>query len=71
MLINLGEELIPASDQAALALVANKLELILGPAVLDAEEEVLQDEFTSCFSEDLTNHLLVLDEVCLPEVAEG
>ena len=71
MLINLLKELVPAFDQPTFVLISDELKLVFGPTVLDASDELLEDQLTPCLIQDSCHDLLVLNKIGLPEIVEN
>jgi len=71
VLINLGEEVIPAFDQPTFVLISDELKLVFGPTVLDASDELLEDQLAPRLIQDSCHDLVVLDKISLPEIVEN
>lgn len=71
MFINLGEEIIPTSDQSALVLVSNQFEITFGPSLLDSSEELFKNQFSTSLSHDCIHFDSVFDEIGLPKIVKS
>mmetsp|Transcript_10644 Transcript_10644/g.10731 ORF Transcript_10644/g.10731 Transcript_10644/m.10731 type:complete len:340 (-) Transcript_10644:4108-5127(-) len=70
VLVDLLEQLVPPSDQPTLRLVLYQLQLVVRPYVLDVPQELLQDQLATRLTEDVPDNFVILDQVCLPQVAQ-
>ena len=71
MIIHLGEQVVPASDQLALALIPDQLEFEALPGILDAINEVFKDSFTTCLGEHILHDLVSCQQVSIPQIFES
>ena len=71
VLAALGEDVVPAADEARLVLVVDELERVAGPRLLDLLEELLERHLALGLNDDLLDRPLVPGEVEVPEGAEG
>lgn len=71
MLRQLGEEIVPPADQAALVLVINQIELERLPVLADLLEVALERRLALRLRDDLAVDGVVLDQIGFPDLAQS
>ena len=71
VLLDLVEEVVPASDELALVLVVDHVELVGLPCLLDLLQELLKGHLSLGHQDDVTDEGLVLEEVDVPNLAQA
>lgn len=70
MVVDQSEQVVPSSNQLALCLVLDKLDLLGSPQLLDPIDEVFKNSFASSLGQNIVYCLVPSEQVSAPQIAQ-